>query len=114
MKKLIFTLIALFILIAPVHAEDVVFSSGLTTTDRLIATGNCYYYGMNIISGASTAVIVIYDAITISGTTVDKGQCTTSQAACSRPLPWGVEVFDGIYADTTGTGAAYTVFYRCK
>jgi len=114
MKKLILTVLLVLCLALPAMAGDVVISSGLTTSDRLIATGNCYYHGMELISGASTAVVVIYDAITISGTSVTKVQCPTANAYCSAPLPFGVEVFTGIYADVTGTGAAYTVYYRCK
>ncbi len=115
MKKLILLIIALMFLF-PVLAKaaDGIQSSGLTTTDRLIASGNCYYYGMEIISGASTAVVVVYDAVTISGTSIDKVSCPIATSMCPHPLPFGVEVFNGIYADVTGTGAAYTVFYRCK
>lgn len=69
---------------------------------------------MMIVSGASTAVVSIYDALTISGTTIAQGNCTIASGQCLLSLPFGVQVFTGIYADTTGTGAAYTVFYRCK
>jgi len=114
--KYLILLIAVVMCLTPVqiHAQGSVISSGLTTTDRLIATGNCYYYGAHIISGASTAVVSFYDAITISGTTIDKVNCPTATGQCYSDLPYGVEVFNGIYADTTGTGAAYTVFYKCK
>ena len=114
--KYLILLIAVVMCLTPVqiNAQGSVISSGLTTTDRLIATGNCYYYGIRIVSGASTAVISVYDALTASGTTIDKGNCPTSYGQCWGDLPFGVEVFNGIYVDTTGTGAAYTVFYKCK
>jgi hypothetical protein len=113
MKKVLCILAMVLVLAGVASAQGVIFSSGLTTADRLIATGNCKYYGMSIVSGASTAVVVIYDSLTISGTSIDKGACTISQASCLMTLPVGVNVFTGIYADVTGTGAAYTVFYKC-
>lgn len=115
MRRIFIIIAVLFLLVAamPLKAQTL-YSSGLTTSDRLIATGNCYYYGMSVVSGASTAVVVIYDALTISGTTVDKASCPTSSGSCVRFISIGAEVFNGIYADVTGTGAAYTVFYKCK
>jgi len=110
-------LLTVILFLTPVRgktADPSILSSGLTTTDRLIATGNCYYYGIHVISGASTAVVSIYDSLTISGTTIDKVNCPIATGQCYSDLPYGVEVFNGIYADTLGTGAAYTVFYRCK
>ncbi|HSW65044.1 MAG TPA: hypothetical protein VLH56_17295 [Dissulfurispiraceae bacterium] len=113
--KKIGLLVVVCLLLVPVQAPaQTVISSGMTTTDRLIAMGACEYYGMAIISGASTASVVIYDAITISGTSIDRGFCPTAQGNCKWMLPYGVQVFNGIYADVTGTGANYTVFYNCK
>ena len=114
MKKLLCILAMVLMLAGAVQAQDFVISSGMTTTDRLIATGACQYYGMMIVSGASTAVVSIYDSTTISGTTIAKGNCPIASGQCLLDLPFGVQVFNGIYADVTGTGAAYTVFYRCK
>ena len=114
MKKLLCILAMVLMLAGAVQAQDFVISSGMTTTDRLIATGACQYYGMMIVSGASTAVVSIYDSTTISGTTIAKGNCPIATGQCLLDLPFGVQVFNGIYADTTGTGAAYTVFYRCR
>ncbi len=114
MKKLILTVLLILCFAFPALAQQAVISSGLTTSDRLIATGNCYIYGLEIISGASTAVVVLYDAITISGTSVLKGQCSTASAWCGRELVHPIECFTGIYADVTGTGAAYSVNYKCK
>jgi len=114
MKKLLCILAMVLMLAGAVQAQDFVISSGMTTTDRLIATGKCSYYGMMIVSGASTAVVSIYDALTASGTTIAQGNCPIASGQCFVGLPFGVAVFTGIYADTTGTGAAYTVFYRCR
>ena len=114
MKKLLCILAMVLMLAGAVQAQDFVISSGMTTTDRLIATGACQYYGMMIVSGASTAVVSIYDSTTISGTTIAKGNCPIASGQCLLDLPFGVAVFTRIYADVTGTGAAYTVFYRCK
>ena len=113
MKKVL-CILAMVLILAGAASAQTVISSGMTTTDRLIATGACEYYGMTIISGASTASVVIYDAITISGTSIDRGFCPTAQGNCKWMLPYGVQVFNGIYADVTGTGANYTVFYKCK
>jgi len=116
MKKLFLALILALVFVLPIQAgaQQIIISSGLTTSDRLIATGNCSFHGMEIISGASTATVAIYDSITASGTTVGKGVASLAKPWESGPLPFGVEVFTGIYADVTGTGAAYTVYYRCK
>jgi hypothetical protein len=113
MKKLITMALMILILFAATAHSETVYSSGLTTSDRLIATGNCYYHGMAIVSGASTATVSVYDGITATGTTIDKGNCPTASGACRHHLPAAVEVFNGIYADVTGTGAAYTIFYKC-
>ena len=116
MKKLIlFAIISLFLLMPmAAMAQNAVISSGMTTSDRLIASGNCYIYGVEIISGASTAVVSIYDALTISGTTVLQGQAAMANLWNGARLNNPVEVFTGIYADVTGTGAAYTVYYKCR
>ena len=114
MKKLLCILAMVLMLAGAVQAQDFVISSGMTTSDQLITTGKCSYYGMMIVSGASTAVVSIYDSTTISGTTIAKGNCPIASGQCLLDLPFGVAVFTGIYADVTGTGAAYTVFYRCK
>jgi hypothetical protein len=116
MKKFVFIAIVALLLISPMHlkAQESIISSGLTTSDRLIGTGNCLIYGVEIISGASTAVLSLYDSLTISGTTVFKGSCTITDAWRGTNLCHPIEVFTGIYADVTGTGAAYTVYYKCK
>jgi len=99
---------------APALAQDSVISSGMTTSDRLIGTGNCYAYGFELIAGASTAVLSIYDGITASGTTVLAGQVGTATLWNGLRLYHPVEGFTGIYADVTGTGAQYTVYYKCR
>lgn len=115
MKKLLLSLIIGVFLVLPVMGySQAVISSGLSTTDRLIATGNCYVYGLEIISGASTATVSIYDALTISGTTVLHGSAGLATLWNGARLFSPIEVFTGIYADITGTGGAYTVLYKCK
>ncbi len=116
MKKLIlFIIIGLFLVLSAAgHAQEAVVSSGLSTTDRLIATGNCYIYGLEIVSGASTATVSIYDSTTISGTTVLHGSAGLATLWNGARLNNPVEVHTGIYADITGTGGAYTVLYKCK
>lgn len=114
MKKLIFAVLLLVLIPLNGAAQNAVISSGMTTSDRLIATGNCYIYGMEIVSGASTATVSLYDSLTISGTTVLQGQVSTAQAWNGCRLLHPIEVFTGVYADVTGTGAGYTVYYKCK
>jgi len=114
MKKLTLTVLLILCFALPSMAQETVISSGLTTSDRLIATGNCYLYGLEIISGASTAIVVLYDSLTISGTTALMGQCAPTASWNGARLLHPIEIFTGIYADVSGTGAAYTVYYRCK
>jgi hypothetical protein len=114
MKKVLCIIAMVLMLTGAAFAQNAVISSGMSTSDRLIATGNCYIYGTEIIAGASTAVLSIYDAITASGTTVLAGRAGLADLWNGSRLYYPIEVFTGIYADVTGTGAQYTVYYKCK
>ncbi len=88
-------------------------SSGLKTADALIATGRNRINGI-ILNGDGTnaASVVIYDNTAASGKVVDKvvlgaGHVHGDQHIFTNPILCE----HGIYADVTGPGAEYVVFY---
>lgn len=86
-------------------------SSGLLTADKKIATGACWVWGYQLVGdGTNAATLLIYDAITATGTSHFGGRTVGTDDApfvLSEPIYFAT----GIYADVAGTGAGYRVYY---
>jgi hypothetical protein len=89
-------------------------SSGLKSADALIFTGRNRINAVTILSdGTNACNVIIYDATSATGTVVAKVSIgalslkTTEHIVFENP----VVCEDGIYADVTGTGANYIVYY---
>jgi hypothetical protein len=89
-------------------------SSGLQTADAIVASGRSRVNTVTLISdGTNACNVVIYDALSATGTVLAKlsiGAASlkaTEQVVFQAPLITEV----GIFADVTGTGAAYIVTY---
>jgi predicted ribonuclease toxin of YeeF-YezG toxin-antitoxin module len=106
-------LVALVFLVPIAGAQVLCSSSGLKTGDALIATGIKNLCGVLIISdGNNDASIVVYDSASgATGTVLFKG--TVAKAANFGGATFGnvVRTTKGIYADMTGTGASYIIYY---
>lgn len=87
-------------------------SSGVLNADTLIFTGKNRVNAITVITdGTNAATLDLYDATTGSGTIKVKGKCVGANLV-NHILFENPVVFDtGIYADVTGTGASFIVFY---
>ncbi len=88
-------------------------SSGLKTTDAAIATGRNRINAITLITdGTNTASVIVYDnASSASGTVLGKATAAGSQNTVHVLFENPVVAEDGIFADVTGTGAAYIVYF---
>lgn len=115
--KTIFAVIILLALVATSFAEPACMSSGLQTADGLIATVAAGNYrclcGVELIPAAADSTLVLYDNTSAAGTVITKMFAPASGSPVGYP-PGAtcVNVNTGIYADVTGTNAAYIVWYR--
>lgn len=96
------------------HSHQPVTSSDLKNADAVISAVGGYLHGILLISDATnTASITIYDnAATNSGLVLAKlsiPATTTAPQVIIFNNP--VSANKGIYADVTGTGANYIVYY---
>jgi len=90
-------------------------SSGLKTADAVIATGRNRVNAITLFSdGTNACSVLVYDnASAASGTEVGKVSIgaaslkTTEHVIFENP----VTCENGIYADVTGTGAGYIVYF---
>jgi len=90
-------------------------SSGLKNADATIYTGPCVLMGFKILAdNTNAATVVFYDNTSAAGTVIGKGQVdATLVESTSDGIPaGGVICNNGIYADMTGTGAEYIVYFR--
>lgn len=89
-------------------------SSGLKSADAVIYSKPCIYYGAKLLSdSANDATLIIYDnASAASGTVVDKVQLLASLLWDESLNVCGVVCNNGIYADMTGTGVNYIVYFK--
>ena len=114
MKKLL--IVVLFILLSawPAFSQTAVLSSGLTTSDWAVVTSSCLLYGVErITNAASDASVIVYDsASAASGTIAFKGTVSAANNFGGAMFPNPVEMFNGIYVDVSGTGAAYIIYWR--
>jgi hypothetical protein len=109
----VFLFLALVFLAPIAEAQVSCSSSGLKTSDGLIAAGIKNLCGVLVISdGNNDASIVVYDSASgATGTVLFKG--TVAKAANFGGATFGnvVRTTKGIYADVTGSGASYIIYY---
>lgn len=93
-------------------------SSGRKTADATIATRPCILKSIILEGdGTNAATVTLYDsASAASGTVLAKLLLPASADQCIvfDGGPEGIECLNGIYADVSGTGAAYIVHYALK
>jgi hypothetical protein len=89
-------------------------SSGLKSADALIRTGPVILAGVHIITDQTNDLtLTIYDNTAASGTEVFKQIVTGENDSIPYSMPDnGIYCKNGIYADVTGTGAEYIVFFK--
>ena len=120
MKKLFFVIVALILMTTCVaYADDnPCKSSGLQSADASIMTVSGSYNrclcGVELVPASADATLILYDhASAASGNELAKILAYTSDIPGGWPPGRGcIEVNNGIYADVTGTGAAYIVWYK--
>ncbi len=88
-------------------------SSGLKSADAVIATGVNRLNAVTLITdGTNTASVVVYDnASTASGKELAKVTAAGAQNTVHVLFENPVYAENGIYADVTGTGAGYIVYF---
>ena len=88
-------------------------SSGLKTDDALIASGIKQLCGIMVITnGSNDATIILYDSGTgANGTVLFKATIASAANFGGATFTNVIRTTKGIYADVTGTGAAYIVYY---
>lgn len=87
-------------------------TSGLKTTDAVIAVGRNRVNAVSLIGGSSASSVILYDnASAASGKVVAKLTQATNLVLTHVLFENPVYVENGIYADVTGTGAEYIVYY---
>lgn len=98
-------------------------NSGRKTADAAIAARPCALKGLLLEGdGTNAASIILYDnASAASGTVICKLFLPAPTTAIDvvpksafLPFPDGVECINGIYADVTGTNAAYNVYFALE
>lgn len=90
-------------------------SSGLQTADGVIRADKAILAGVHIITnGTADATLILYDnATAATGQEVFKQIVTGTNDSVPYSMPdGGIYCTNGIYADITGTGAEYIVFFR--
>lgn len=120
MKRILaITIILLLALACTVLADDgPCKSSGLQTADGAIMTAAGSYNrclcGVELVPGSANSTLILYDnASAASGNELAKVLAYVSDMPGGWPPVGGcAEVNNGIYADVTGTGAAYIVWYK--
>lgn len=89
-------------------------SSGLQTTDGIVASGRNRLNTVTLISdGTNACSVIIYDGVSAAGTVLAKASIGAASLKSTEQLTYVNPVITetGIYADVTGTGAAYIVTY---
>ena len=88
-------------------------SSGLKSADAVISNGRNRVNAITLLTdGTNAASVILYDnASAASGTVLGKVKATGAQLIQHVIFENPVFASDGIYADVTGTGAEYIVYY---
>lgn len=87
-------------------------SSGVLNADTLIFTGKNRVNAVTVITdGTNAATVELYDNTTASGTKKIVGKCVGASLVQHYIFENPVVFDTGIYADVTGTGASFIIFY---
>jgi len=87
-------------------------SSGVKTEDTLIYTGRNRVNAITIMTdGTNAATVSLYDNTSAAGTIRVKGSCVGANLTSHILFENPVLFENGIYADVTGTGATFIVFF---
>lgn len=87
-------------------------SSGLQTADTLIFQGKNRINAITLITdGTNPASVLVYDNTSAAGTVIAKVSAAGAQNTVHVVFEKPVKAELGLYADVTGTGAGYIVFY---
>ena len=87
-------------------------SSGLQTGDAIISSRPAILSGAEIITdGVNDATLVVYNNTSAAGQVLFKGKVTgpSNFGGATYEIPVNAEL--GIFADITGTGAAYIILF---
>lgn len=87
-------------------------SSDLKTADAVIAVGRSRINAITLIGGSTASAVVLYDnATAASGVVVGKATQATNLVTTHITFENPVICENGIYADVSGTDAAYIIYY---
>ena len=87
-------------------------SSGVLNADTLIATGRNRVNAITVLTdGTNAGTVELYDNTAASGTKCVVGKCLGANLINHLIFENPVVFEDGIYADVTGTGATFIVFF---
>ncbi len=87
-------------------------SSGLKTADAVIATGRNRINAITLIGGSTASAVVVYDhPSAASGTVLAKATQATNLVTTHIVFENPVLAEDGIFADISGTDAAYIIYF---
>jgi len=87
-------------------------SSGVLNADTLIFTGRNRINALTVFTdGLNTGTVDLYDNTSATGKIAVKGKCATLDLVQHFIFENPVIVENGIYADVTGTGCTFIVYY---
>lgn len=87
-------------------------SSGVLNADTLIFTGRNRINALTVFTdGTNAATVDLYDNTSAANKIAVKGKCVGANLVNHIIFENPVYVENGIYADVTGTGATFIVYY---
>jgi hypothetical protein len=87
-------------------------SSGIKAADTLIYTGRGTLNGLTVYTdGTNAATVTLYDGTTAAGNILTQVIVAGADRTESVIFNLAVRCLNGIYADVTGTGATYIVYF---
>ncbi len=87
-------------------------SSDLLTADTAVVPRGAFLHGVSLIPAAAACSVIIYDnASAASGTVLAKPSGVANGASVDLFFNYPVCANKGIYADVSGSGAAFIVYY---
>ena len=87
-------------------------SSGVLNADTLIFTGRNRINALTVITdGTNAATVSLYDNTSAANKIAVQGKCVGANLEKHYIFENPVIMENGIYADVTGTGATFIVFY---